>query len=56
MRRLGAFYRRLLALVRRDRLERDLDDELAFHLEMREADHRQAGLEPREARISTHRQ
>jgi predicted permease len=39
--RLGALYRRLLALFRRYRLERDLDDELAFHLAMRETEHQQ---------------
>lgn len=52
MRRLGALYRRLLALVRRGQLERDLDDELAFHLAMREAEHIAAGaaLDQAEAR------
>jgi predicted permease len=34
---------RLLALLRRRRLERELDDELAFHLEMKEADLSRAG-------------
>jgi hypothetical protein len=29
---MGSFCRRLLALFRRSRLERDLDDELTFHL------------------------
>ena len=33
--RMGAFLRRLLAMFRRSRLERDLDDELALHLAMR---------------------
>jgi predicted permease len=32
---LTAFVRRLLALLHRNRFERDLDDELAFHLAMR---------------------
>ena len=32
---MGAFVRRLMALFRRRRLDRDLDDELAFHLAMR---------------------
>ena len=34
---------RLQALLRRGRLERDLDDELAFHLSMREEQLRTAG-------------
>ncbi len=56
MRWLGELYRRLLVLVRRRRLERDLDDEIAFHLSMREAEHRRSGLTPREATITARRQ
>ena len=33
---MSAFLRRLLALFRRGRLERDLEDELSFHLAMRQ--------------------
>src|SRR6185295_18825922 len=44
MEHLLAIWHRLVALVRRRRLERDLDDELAFHLAMREADYRREGL------------
>ncbi len=40
---------RLHALFRRERLERDLDDELRFHLEREVEKHRQAGLPPEEA-------
>jgi predicted permease len=40
---------RLLALFRRDRLERDLDDELQFHLDREAEKHRQAGLPVEEA-------
>jgi putative ABC transport system permease protein len=36
--RFAAALRRLAALLRRNRLERDLDDELAFHLAMRRGD------------------
>ena len=36
---MGAFVRRLMALFRRRRLDRDLDDELAFHLAMRRTVH-----------------
>ena len=56
MRRLGAFYRRLFALVRRRRLEHDLNDELAFHVAMREAEHREAGLTPDQAHVTARRQ
>jgi putative ABC transport system permease protein len=52
----GELYRRLFALVRRQRLERDLDDEIAFHVAMREAEHRRSGLTPHEASISPRRQ
>ena len=44
MQHLLAIWHRLIALVRRRRLERDLDDEVAFHLAMREADYRREGL------------
>jgi putative ABC transport system permease protein len=40
---------RLRALFQRNQLERDLDDELRFHLEREVAKHRQAGLSPEEA-------
>jgi hypothetical protein len=36
---MGAILRRLIALFRRRRLERDLDDELAFHLAMGDREH-----------------
>src|SRR5687768_13373711 len=43
---------RLLALVRRSRLERDLDDELAFHLAMKEAEYARSGeTDPRHAAL-----
>jgi putative ABC transport system permease protein len=42
--------RRLLALLRRRRFERDLDDELAFHLAMKEAEYTHSGNDaPRQA-------
>jgi len=49
------FFHRLHALFRRRRLERDLDDELAFHLTMREADYRRSGAGDDEARIAARR-
>jgi len=41
--RLIALCRRLATLLRRGRLERDLDDELAFHLAMKEANYARSG-------------
>src|SRR5437667_5162006 len=56
MRWVAALCRRVIALVRRPQLERDLDDEVAFHLAMREADHREAGLPPDLATVAARRQ
>ena len=50
-----SIWHRLLVLVRRRRLERDLDDELAFHLAMREADLRADGLSDEGARETARR-
>jgi predicted permease len=43
---MGAFLRRLLALVRRNRLDRDLDDEIAFHVAMRQSGQKKDGTDP----------
>ena len=53
---VSAFWHRLVAIVRRRRLDRDLDDELAFHLAMREADYRTDGLSADAAREQARRQ
>lgn len=42
--------KRLRALIRRDAVERELDEELAFHLEMETRKNLRAGLSPEEAR------
>ena len=55
MRPLGELFRRLRAIVLRRRLERDLDDELTFHLSMRQAELREAGLTTNEADIASRR-
>ena len=47
---------RLRALIRRSRLEQDLQDEMAFHLAMREEKERQAGTPADQARIRARRQ
>ena len=49
MRRLAA---RLFSLFRRSRLEQELDDEVAAHLELAAADHRANGLSHEDARVA----
>lgn len=44
------------ALFKRKQLDRDLEDELAFHLAMREAKNRERGIEREEARYAARRQ
>jgi len=44
---------RVKALLKRRQLDRDLEDELRFHLEMREEKLRAAGLSPEEARYTS---
>ena len=48
--------RRLAAFVGRNRRERDVADELAFHLAMRQAEHERAGADPDAARRAAARQ
>jgi predicted permease len=50
MRQLRALFIRLLSSVRSERDERDLEDELASHLEMHIEDKLRAGMTPQEAR------
>src|SRR4051812_44705193 len=52
---LVAFIHRVVALVRRRRLDRDLDEELAFHLAMREAELRKDGATEADARLAARR-
>ena len=47
---------RLKALFQRSDLDRDLEEEVAFHLAMREEKNRRAGIDPEEARYSARRQ
>jgi predicted permease len=53
---LNETWLRVKALWRRSELDRDLDDELEFHLAMRDEKNRQAGLAAEEARYAAHRQ
>src|ERR1700680_3183837 len=47
---------RIKAIWKRPQLDRDLDDEVAFHLEMREKTSRLAGIDPQEAPFAAPRQ
>jgi hypothetical protein len=50
MSRPGVFAARLRGLFARKRLERELDDEVRFHLEMQIEDNLRAGMNPTDAR------
>jgi predicted permease len=56
MRWFHAFRIRLGALIRRDRLDHDLEDELRFHLELKTKENLEAGVHPSEARARAVRQ
>jgi putative ABC transport system permease protein len=56
MRGLTSLWRRLLALVRPRRLERDLDDEIAFHLAMRRDELEKTGTPPAQTATEARRQ
>ena len=49
-------WRRLLSLPRRGRYEREMEEEMRFHLEMQTRQNLEAGMAPEEARYATHRQ
>jgi putative ABC transport system permease protein len=51
-----SWWNRLLTLLRSGRLARDIDDEIAFHLAMRQAEHERNGLAPDIARRTAARQ
>ena len=51
-----SYWKRLKALFKRKQLDRDLEDELAFHLTMREAKNRERGIDGQEARHAARRQ
>ena len=51
-----SWWSRLWTLVRRGRRAREIDDEIAFHLAMRQAEHERAGLPPEIARRTAARQ
>jgi len=49
-------WRRLLCFLRRDRLDRELEEEMRFHLEMKVRENLDAGMTPREARNTARRE
>jgi predicted permease len=49
-------WRRLLAFLRRDRLDRELEEEMRFHIEMKVRENLDAGMTPREARYKAQRE
>src|SRR6266404_2665037 len=51
----SVFAARIRGLFVKDRLERELDDEVRFHLEMQAEDNRRAGMNPVEARFAAMR-
>jgi macrolide transport system ATP-binding/permease protein len=55
MRRLRVLWRRFAGMLLKNRLERDLEDELAFHLQMETAELIRRGTPPDEARSSARR-
>jgi macrolide transport system ATP-binding/permease protein len=55
MTRLRVFLSRLAGLVRKGTLERDMDDELDFHLQMEIDENLRQGMQPAEARSQAHR-
>src|SRR5579859_329943 len=53
--RLNTFLSRIRALIKSRQLDRDLKDEIDFHLSMREQKNREAGMDAQEARYAARR-
>src|SRR5215470_16248734 len=56
MDRLSQLWRRLLFFARRDQFDRELEEEMRLHLEMKAQENAQAGMEPEDARYAAERQ
>ncbi len=54
--KLSQLWRRLLFYMRRDRFDRDLEEEMRFHMEMKAEENIAAGVSPEEARYASRRQ
>src|SRR5918998_1937840 len=56
MSRLTQLWRQLLHYVRREQFDRELEEEMRFHLEMKAEENVDAGMAPEEARRAARRQ
>src|SRR5262245_8880244 len=56
MDKLSQLWRRLLFYARRGRFDRELEEEMRFHLEMKAEENLAAGTSPEEARYAAQRQ
>jgi predicted permease len=56
MNSLFLIFRRFMCFLRRDQLDRELEEEMRFHLEMKVQENLEAGMTPREARYAARRQ
>jgi putative ABC transport system permease protein len=56
MKSVQEIWRRLLFYLRRDRFDRELEEEMRFHVEMKAEENAEAGMEPLEARYAAGRQ
>ena len=54
--KLSQLWRRLLFYLRRDRFDRDLEEEMRFHLELKTKENAESGMKPEEARYAARRQ
>src|SRR5262245_38273134 len=56
MEKLSQIWRRLFFYARRGRFDRELEEEMRFHLEMKAEENLAAGISPEEARLAARRQ
>src|SRR5262252_6720122 len=56
MDKLSQLWRRLLFYLRRNRFDRELEEEMGFHLEMKAEENLAPGISPEEARYAARRQ
>src|SRR5262245_60067523 len=56
MDKLSQLWRRLLFYAQRDQFDRELEEEMRFHLEMKTQENAETGMEPDEARYAAQRQ
>src|SRR5262249_13826139 len=56
MDKLSQLWRRMLFYARRDQFDRELEEEMRFHLEMKAEENVEDGMKPEEARYAARRQ